>query len=755
MSQVREQVRGPVCGPWPCLLAAAALAAASSGALAASPRQAAAAKQGATAKQVAQAKKSETVAALVRKLTAPADARAETKPAAAKQVEARKPRRVAEKHHKKAPADDKPVEKDAPQLTGDLAVLKDVIDEQRHGKTSDATDTEKKLTDPAAQKLAEWFILRHPDSGANFSRYAAFITDHPEWPGVTLLRRRAEARLWDDKIDAATVHGFTSDHPLTAKGKLALARVLLGEGDRDGAKALVQAAYRSEDLSERTESDLLDAFHDLLGRDDDQARMDKRIGAKDFSAAMRAAHRLGDDATSIVKACSAVKGKDDKAADRLDSVSGDARQDLGFVLCRAQWLLNKDQVADAARLVLSAPMETMARQDTDAWWRLRRMLARRLLDQGEIQSAYAIVRDAAPPASEGYRSDFHFMQGWIALRYLGDAKTALAHFAHVDEGCVNPTTVARANYWRGRAEEVLGNKEAMRANYEEAARHTTAYYGQLARARLGFGSMELRDPPRAEHASGAADEIVRAVEMLYAVGERETALYFAADLGDDSSDVPTLSAVAEAIGRNNDAHAMLELGKAALARGLAVDPYAFPTIGIPQHSAIGPAIDRSIIYSVARTESAFNQRDRSSASAVGLMQVTPEAGRDTAKRFKVDYDWDRLVSDPVYNTQMGAAELSALLAEYKGSYLMTFAGYNAGRGRVRDWIKAHGDPRDSDVDAVDWVERIPFSETRNYVQRVMENLLVYQARFDGSTPAMATLTQPSAAAQEASALPPP
>ena len=182
----------------------------------------------------------------------------------------------------------------------------------------------------------------------------------------------------------------------------------------------------------------------------------------------------------------------------------------------------------------------------------------------------------------------------------------------------------------------------------------------------------MRDQPQVEHASGRTNDIVRAVETLYAVGQRDTALYFAADLGDDSSDVPTLSAVAEAIGRNNDAHAMLELGKAALARGLAVDAYAFPTIGIPQHAPIGPAIDRSIIYSVARTESAFNQKDRSSAAAVGLMQVTPEAGRDTAKRFKVSYDWDRLVSDPVYNTQMGAAELSALLDEYKGSYVMTF-----------------------------------------------------------------------------------
>src|SRR5262249_32281217 len=154
------------------------------------------------------------------------------------------------------------------------------------------------------------------------------------------------------------------------------------------------------------------------------------------------------DAMSIVKACSAVKGNDDKAADRLDSVEGDARQDLGFVLCRAQWLLHKDNVADAARLVLTAPKQTMALQDTDAWWRLRRILARKLLDLGDVQSAYEIVRDAAPPATENYRSDSHFMPGWIALRYLGDAKTALKYFTHVDEGCVDPTTLARASYWR-------------------------------------------------------------------------------------------------------------------------------------------------------------------------------------------------------------------------------------------------------------------------------------------------------------------
>src|ERR1043165_6572273 len=164
---------------------------------------------------------------------------------------------------------------------------------------------------------------------------------------------------------------------------------------------------------------------------------------------------------------------------------------------------------------------------------------------------------------------------------------------------------------------------------------------------------------------------------------------------------------------------MLEIGKTALARGLALDHYAFPIIGIPPHRQVAPEIEHSMIYSVARTESAFDQRDKSPANAVGLMQVTPEAGRDTARRFKVTYDWDRMVSDPVYNTQMGAAELSALLSDYRGNHIMTFAGYNAGRGRVRDWVKAYGDPRAPTVEAVDWVDQDPKGRHRKYRQAAL------------------------------------
>jgi soluble lytic murein transglycosylase len=686
-----------------------------------------------------------------------------------KPQQARKPHEaIGVRHHRKAAktehakdvmaaqrkstrsSDAPPPSAEAFPLSADLAAVKNAIDLARKAKTSEATAVQKTIGDPAGRKLVEWFILRHPEVDANFSRYAAFIADNPDWPSMGLMRKRAEARLWQDRSDAATIRNFVGDQPTSAKGRFALARVLLAEGDRDGAGSLVRRSWRSDELSERSEADAFELFGDLLTREDHRARMDKRIGAKDLSGARRAAQRLGSDELSIVKACAA--GNTDKVLDSLSAVPTDARSDLGYTLCRIRWMVRHDQIDDATRLMLAAAPETMAFQDTDEWWRERRSLARKLLDQGKFEAAYQVVRDAALPADEYYRADFHFTCGWVALRYRNDPATARAHFAHIDEGSANPIVLARANYWRARVAEAIGEKDAMRDGYEAAARYPTAYYGQLARARLGLDRIELRVPVPASSADdlALADDRVRAADMLYALGERDVVLKFVADLAEQSTDVAVLVALGELTGRYNDARAMLQIGKLALARGLALDNYAFPAIGIPQHSPVGPEIERSVIYSVARTESAFDQRDKSSANAVGLMQVTPEAGRDTAKRFGVAYDWDRMVNDAAYNTQMGAAELSALLKEYTGSHIMTFAGYNAGRGRVRDWVKMYGDPRDPNVDAIDWVERIPFSETRNYVQRVIENLLVYRVRFDPGTRVISKLDQHGVATGEAS-----
>ena len=617
----------------------------------------------------------------------------------------------------------------AASLPPDLAATKQAIELVRQGKASDATPIETLIGDPVAQKLVEWTLLRNPESEVRLERYAAFIRANPNWPSIPLLRRRAEAKLWQDRRDAATVRRFFGEEqPTSPLGRLAFARTLKAEGNRAGAAREVRPVWRSAELSAELEAAVLDEFRDELTRADHTARMDWRISAKDFGAAMRTAKRLGDDEVAIVKACAAAEADSTKAGALLDAVPSEARGDMSFTLCRLHWLVRHNEFPAAATLVLAASFEDLRRQDTDEWWRERRLLTRGLIDLGDSETAYRVVREAAPPANPYYRAEFHFMAGWIALRFLTDPATALTHFALVDEGSVDPIVRARAAYWRGRAAEAASQFEEMRAQYEAAARHPTAYYGQLARARLGFGEIALRDPPP-EPVHGIARELLRAADILYMIGERDLIASFVTDLANESSDAATIGALGQLTAHYNDARAMLLVGKTALARGLAMDQYAFPDIGVPPYSPIGPPLDLSIVYSIVRTESAFDQRDQSPAKAVGLMQVTPEAGRDTAKRFGVTYDWNGLVSDPVYNTQMGAAEVAALLKEYRGSYVMTFAGYNAGRGRVRQWVAQHGDPRDPKVDAVDWVERIPLAETRNYVQRVMENLQVYRARF--------------------------
>jgi soluble lytic murein transglycosylase len=633
-------------------------------------------------------------------------------------------------------------------LPPDLAAAKQAIDLIGQGESLAAAAIEKSTANPVARKLIEWALLRRAD-GVGFAPYDAFITANPDWPGIPFLRRRAETILWQERADAATVRKFVGGEPSSAIGRLVLARALMSDGDQAGAAREVRSVWRSAPLSAELETAVLKEFPDVLTPADELARMDERIGAKDFGAAMRAAKRLGQNQVAIVKACSAAEAKSSNAGKLLDAVPAQVRDDPGYALCRIHWLLRndspgsniegrivtpKEDVALAAKLALAVSPEELGQQDTDEWWRERRALARKLLDLDDAKTAYEVVTKSALPANPYYRAEFHFMAGWIALRFLNDPDSAAKHFALVDEGATDPRILARAAYWRGRAAEAAGQIAQMRTQYEAAARYPTAYYGQLARDRLGLGQPALRPPPRA--ADPSRNEILQAAGILYTIDERDLALTFVSDMAKESDDVAAIAGLAKLAAQHHDAQATLMVGKTALARGMPMDHYAFPNFGIPAYSAIGPAVDRCIVYAVARTESAFDQNDRSSAEAVGLMQVTPEAGRDTAKRFGVAYNWQRLVSDSIYNTAMGAAEVAALLKEYGGSYILTFAAYNAGRGRVKQWMALHGDPRNPKIDPVDWVERIPFAETRNYVQRVMENLQVYRVRF-GSTIAIA------------------
>ena len=615
----------------------------------------------------------------------------------------------------------------------DKDALESVIELVRKHQPADATQAESAISDPVARKLAEWIILRSEDNGASVERYRAFVAANPSWPSQTFMRRRIEAALWDDHRDDATVWAwFENESPLSAKGKFSLARAMIARGDRANAERLVRDAWRNDSMSEDTENTALDLFGALLTPGDHKARMDLLLYGSEHEAALRAARRLGASQVTLAKARIAAYKKASNTRALLEAVPRELHGDPGYLFSKIQLLRREEKFAEAAQLMLGAPKDPGRLYNLDEWWIERRLLSRKMLDVGEHRTAYLIARDAALPARDIYKTEQEFTSGWIALRFLTDPATAAQHFARIGVGSVNPTTLARAGYWQGRAAEAAGRSQEARAAYTAAAAQSTSYYGQLARAKLGLPQIELNGAPIGRGRGIERLEIVRAVQLLYELDQRELAIPIFADMG-ENGDPDALAGLGELAARYSDARSMLLLGKAALNRGLPFDFYAYPVAGIPPFKSIGPEVERSVIFAIARQESAFNPAVVSPAQAYGLMQVTPDAGRYVCKRHGATFDLNRLKTDPVYNAALGAAELGGLIEDYRGSYIMTFAAYNAGRGSVKKWIERYGDPRDPKVDAIDWVELIPFSETRNYVQRIMENLQVYRARFGGGT----------------------
>ncbi len=614
----------------------------------------------------------------------------------------------------------------------DLAAVKQALDLVRKNRQDDATGAEAGLSDPVARKLVEWVILRSDNGSNDFSRYTAFIAANPSWPGLGTMRRRAEGVLWQERVDdGAVIAFFRTEPPHTVKGHFALARALLAQGDAGGAAAVLRETWRSDGISPDLEDQARELFAGLITPADDQARMDARLYAEDDDSALRAARHLDPVAFAVAKARAAVINQANNAKALLDALPAAASHDPGVIFSRIQLFRRADKITEAAQLLATAPRDPARLVDPDQWWIERRLVARKLLDLGDARLAYDIANGAAPPVSDNYRAEQHFTAGWIALRFLHQPAIAMAHFARLAEGATSPITLARSNYWQARAAEGLERSQDARALYEAAARYPTAYYGQLARARLGLDDVTLRTLPDPSPAHDTL-ELSRVFEILYAIDEPDLIAAMAADLGDKATDIAGLVTLAELASRHNDARATLLIGKAMLARGYPFERYAFPDFGIPNYQQIGPQVEPCVVYAIVRQESAFNPRVVSSANALGLMQVTPDAGRDTAKRFGVTFDQRRLMNDVVYNAQLGTAELGNDIASWRGSYVLAFVAYNAGPRRAREWIEQYGDPRDPKADPIDWIERIPISETRNYVQRVLENMQVYRVRIENN-----------------------
>jgi soluble lytic murein transglycosylase len=615
----------------------------------------------------------------------------------------------------------------------DKAAFKGVVDLYKRGDIAEADAAAKGIHDPVARSVLEWIAIRTNGKAIGFDRIAAFARTHRDWPGDALTRRRAEEALFDSRKPNEIVTAFFKDEkPVSGAGKYVLALALQAGGKDEEAARLIRSAWREEPMSESVEEEILTRFKGVLGKADHRARMEMLLFKNQWDAATRAAGRAGTDYLALAKARIAVVRKASNALKLIAAVPSALHKDSSYAFTRALYLRHKKHYAEAAKAMAGISRDPAMLVDGDAWWTERRVLARELLDEDKPQLAYEVARDhGAETGPDRIEAEFH--AGWIALRFLNNSKLAARHFALAAKDAVTPISLARVAYWQGRAAEAEKNLAEARRHYEAAAKQTITYYGQIARVKLGLRDLPLRRPPQGRLALIAGSEPVQAIRLLYTLDEGDLVTSFYVALAQRFNDAAHLDALADLAQSHRDAKAMVLIGKAATQKGLPLDMAAFPTNGIPTFEAGGEPVEKPLVYAIARQESIFDAKVVSSAGARGLMQLMPATAKITAKRAGMDFAPAKLTTDAAYNAKLGAAHLRDLVDAWKGSYILTIASYNAGPGNVRKWLAAYGDPRAPGVDPVDWVERIPFSETRNYVQRVLENLQVYRHRLGERT----------------------
>lgn len=550
------------------------------------------------------------------------------------------------------------------------------------------------------------------------------------WPGLDTMRRNRERALYRERPEPGTiVEAIGAEPPKTLQGTIALVRARVALGDEAAARDVLSAFWRRERLEARDETRVLAEFGRLLSQADHRARMERMLYGERIASAQRMAALAG--AKPLADAWTAVIRGDKTAEKLLAAVPADQRA-AGYAFAEAKNLRKRGKHAEAAAVVLKAPTDAALLVDPDAWWIERRVLSRELLDEGDVKTAYGVAAGHAAemPANA---ADAEFHAGWYALRGLMDPKAAAGHFARIAEVAEGPISLSRAYYWMGRAAEAGGPGDA-RALYGKAAAYGTTFYGQLAAERAGGHTLDVSQPApsEADRVAFAGREAVRAIARIEAAGHETVAdsIYraLAAELA-SPGEVALLAAMAE---KRGDHFLALRIGKAAAARGIDVGGLSHPVGAIPASADISGA-GKALAYAIARQESEFNVAAVSGAGARGLLQLMPGTAKEVAQKAGLAYSRERLTTDPGYNATLGSAFLGEQLGRFDGSYVLTFAGYNAGPSRARQWVKRYGDPRGKDIDTVvDWIERIPFSETRSYVQRVMENYQVYKMRLTGA-----------------------
>ncbi len=606
------------------------------------------------------------------------------------------------------------------------------------------------LTEPAARKLVDWALSRGGNGSAR--EIKAFLEANPNWPSRDLITQRSEEQLFVGGGSAREIKSFfDKGAPKTAIGHAALASAFLAEGDEAQATRLASTAWRRSDMPGSLEAGFLQRFGKLLREDDHKARFDRYMidntrwsadRAERAAVARRVLPFLGEVERKKADARLAVYLRQATGDAQMAALAADAasstKPDWGLAFQLAQWHRRAGRFDAAFKILREAPTDAAVAGNLDEWWEERRLAAYDALKGGKPAMAYELVKSVGH-LSVNQAKDQSFLAGWIALRHVNDPKAAEQHFAALEAVADGPLSRAKAGYWLARTFEAQKAPQKMRAPLERAATNIDTFYGQLARLELDPKQVAIAiTPPRTptpdETQRFNANELVRAAVLSRKSNLEQSVtralLIKLSQTLESEAEQGLLAHLAEALG---DPQMAVRIGKSAVARGHNLIMYAYPINAMPAYPALRTPPEPALILGITRQESEFDTTIVSGAGARGLMQVMTVTAQHVCRDYRVKCEIERLGRDPAYNAMMASAYIADRMDEFQGSYVLTISGYNAGPGRTRQWIREFGDPRTPNADPLDWIHRIPFEETREYVQKVLSNMQIYRARLGNET----------------------
>ncbi len=624
--------------------------------------------------------------------------------------------------------------------------LRDGLAAAESGDWSGVAALRDSATDPLVRRMLQWRWAASTEAPLYFADIKQALDELQGWPGRTSMRQRAEQAIFDSPLPASERIAFLRQDggPITGDGRVALAIALRDAGQRSEANEIARAAWREDALTTATEDRTLQEFSSVLTQDDHAARVSGLLWRDQRTAAQRLFARIAPADRALAQARIAVQVRQRRGLQAaIDAVPGSRQDDPGLLFDRAQYRRRTDQPVDAMQMAARIdPREAPLAARSDIF-KERRLYVPRAMRAGNYQLAYQLVSNHGLTSGESF-ADAEWLSGWISLRYLSNPQRAAEHFSHLADNVSSPVSLSRALYWRAEAQQALGNAAESERLFNEAARFNFTYYGQLAATR-GNRTAMLSLPETAQVSDEARSrfnnrELVRALRLMAEVGAQrdfESIAFYLDDTRDDPMEMELLSQLAREQSYHRTA---LRSAKAGLFRNVVAVSSAYPLIELPSTVRTQGRIEPALVLAIIRQESEFDASAISNANARGLMQLIPSTAQLQARREGMTYERAALTTDPQYNMTLGSAHLADLVDSFNGSYVLAIASYNAGSHRANEWIADWGDPRSPNVDVVDWIELIPFSETRNYVQRVTENLQVYRYRLAGH-PTPITLEQ--------------